>query len=39
MGTVSDNSNKLGYNPGLLRQKEELGCQMYAQEFLLLETQ
>lgn len=39
MGTVSDNSNQLGYNPGLLKQKEELGCHIYAQEFLLIEAQ
>lgn len=30
MGTVST-KDKLGYNPGLLRQKQELGCQIYDQ--------
>ncbi len=32
MGTVCD-SNELGYNRGLLRQKEELGCSVYTQDF------
>lgn len=32
MGTVTEN-NELGYNPGLLKQKEELGCSVYTQEF------
>lgn len=32
MGTVTDN-NELGYNPGLLKQKEELGCSTYLQDF------
>lgn len=31
MGTVTEN-NELGYNPGLLRQKEELGCVVYDQD-------
>lgn len=30
MGTVTD-TNKIGYNPGLLKQKKELGCKMYYQ--------
>lgn len=38
MGTVTDTSNKMGYNPGLLKQKEELGCKIYSQDFLLIET-
>ena len=32
MGTVTEN-NELGYNPGLLKQKEELGCSVYTQDF------
>ena len=32
MGTVTEN-NKLGYNSGLLKQKEELGCSVYTQDF------
>lgn len=32
MGTVTEN-NELGYNPGLLKQKEELGCSVYNQDF------
>lgn len=32
MGTVSEN-NELGYNLGLLKQKEELGCSVYTQDF------
>lgn len=32
MGTVAEN-NELGYNPGLLKQKEELGCSIYAQDY------
>ena len=32
MGTVSEN-NELGYNMGLLKQKEELGCSVYTQDF------
>lgn len=36
MGTVRED-NQLGYNPGLLRQKEELGCKVYHQNFFRLE--
>lgn len=32
MGTVNE-ANKLGYNEGLLKQKEELGCSIYVQDF------
>jgi len=32
MGIVGDD-NKKGYNPGLLKQKEELGCSVYNQDF------
>lgn len=32
MGTVTE-QNDLGYNPGLLKQKEELGCSLYLQDF------
>lgn len=32
MGTVTE-SNELGYNLGLLKQKEELGCSVYTQDF------
>lgn len=32
MGTVSQKEGK-AYNPGLLKQKEELGCDMYTQDF------
>jgi hypothetical protein len=32
MGTVTE-SNELGYNSGLLKQKEELGCSVYTQDF------
>ncbi|MGJ8592718.1 MAG: FemAB family protein [Aquaticitalea sp.] len=32
MGTVYE-SNELGYNKGLLKQKEELGCSVYIQDF------
>ncbi|WP_300490103.1 GNAT family N-acetyltransferase [Flavobacterium sp.] len=32
MGTVSQKEGKT-YNPGLLKQKEELGCAMYTQDF------
>lgn len=35
MGTVTE-QNDLGYNPGLLKQKEELGCKLYHQDFLSL---
>lgn len=35
MGTVTE-QNELGYNPGLLKQKEELGCSLYLQDFLSL---
>ncbi|WP_163409661.1 FemAB family protein [Flavobacterium ajazii] len=33
MGIVGD-ANEKGYNPGLLKQKEELGCSVYNQDFL-----
>lgn len=33
MGTVTE-QNDLGYNPGLLKQKEELGCSLFLQDFL-----
>jgi len=33
MGTVTEN-NEFGYNPGLLKQKEELGCSLYLQDFV-----
>lgn len=32
MGTVTEN-NEIGYNKGLLKQKEELGCSVYLQDF------
>ena len=32
MGTVTE-ENAQGYNPGLLKQKEELGCSVYNQDF------
>ncbi len=32
MGTVTED-NELGYNAGLLKQKEELGCSVYTQDF------
>lgn len=32
MGTVTEN-NEIGYNRGLLKQKEELGCSVYNQDF------
>jgi len=35
MGTVRED-NELGYNPGLLKQKEELGCTSYYQNFFKL---
>lgn len=35
MGTVTEQS-ELGYNPGLLKQKEELGCSLFLQDFLSL---
>ncbi|MGF1556904.1 FemAB family protein [Paucihalobacter sp.] len=35
MGTVTE-QNELGYNQGLLKQKEELGCDLYLQDFLSL---
>ncbi|WP_282040648.1 FemAB family protein [Winogradskyella flava] len=38
MGTVTEN-NELGYNKGLLKQKEELGCAVYSQDFYKLELQ
>ena len=34
MGTVTDANYELGYNPGLLKQKEELGCQVFEQPIL-----
>lgn len=36
MGTVTDKS-KDGYNVGLLTQKQELGCQVYLQDYLRLD--
>jgi hypothetical protein len=33
MGTVTE-QNDLGYNAGLLKQKEELGCSLFLQDFL-----
>ncbi len=38
MGTVTEN-NELGYNAGLLKQKEELGCSIYSQEFYRLKIE
>ncbi|HZW62176.1 MAG TPA: FemAB family protein [Flavobacteriaceae bacterium] len=35
MGTVTE-KNELGYNPGLKKQKEELGCNLYFQKVLKL---
>jgi len=32
MGTVTESNDK-GYNPGLMKQKEELGCSVYNQDF------
>ena len=32
MGIVNDNNDR-GFNPGLLKQKEELGCSVYSQDF------
>ena len=32
MGVVTEKNEK-GYNPGLLKQKEELGCTIYNQDF------
>ncbi|MFB9079566.1 FemAB family protein [Flavobacterium procerum] len=32
MGIVNE-ENEIGYNPGLLQQKEELGCTVYNQDF------
>jgi lipid II:glycine glycyltransferase (peptidoglycan interpeptide bridge formation enzyme) len=32
MGIVNDENEK-GYNSGLLKQKEELGCSVYSQDF------
>ena len=32
MGIVNDNNDR-GFNPGLLNQKEELGCSVYSQDF------
>lgn len=36
MGTVTEAGEK-GYNPGLLKQKQELGCNIYTQDFYLLQ--
>ena len=36
MGTVKE-SNERGYNSGLLKQKEELGCSVYSQDFFKLD--
>jgi hypothetical protein len=33
MGTVTTNDS-LGYNPGLLKQKQELGCSIYSQQII-----
>jgi hypothetical protein len=33
MGTVRDEKKPLGYNEGLLKQKEELGCSIFYQHF------
>jgi hypothetical protein len=33
MGTVMDSSFESGFNPGLLKQKQELGCSEYHQHF------
>ena len=38
MGTVNG-LNTLGYNEGLLKQKEELGCSIFLQEFYFLELE
>ena len=32
MGIVNDDNEK-GYHTGLLKQKEELGCSVYSQDF------
>ncbi|MGG5485506.1 FemAB family protein [Gaetbulibacter sp. NE] len=37
MGTVADPNYDLGYNPGLLKQKEELGCTVFEQPILKIE--
>lgn len=37
MGTVADSNYESGYNPGLLKQKEELGCQVFEQQILKIE--
>ncbi|MCG9793237.1 GNAT family N-acetyltransferase [Flavobacterium algicola] len=37
MGIVGEKNEK-GYNPGLLKQKEELGCSIYNQDFYKLEV-
>ncbi|WP_434036730.1 FemAB family protein [Formosa sp. 4Alg 33] len=36
MGTATE-QNRLGYNEGLLKQKEELGCKVYLQDFFKLQ--
>ena len=33
MGTVTTNDS-LGYSPGLLKQKQELGCSIYEQQII-----
>lgn len=33
MGTVRDTTKPNGYNEGLLKQKQELGCELYSQNF------
>jgi hypothetical protein len=38
MGTVYD-SNEFNYNKGLLKQKEELGCSIYTQDFYKMKLQ
>ena len=33
IGTVPTNDS-VGYNPGLLKQKQELGCSIYSQQII-----
>ena len=37
MGTVQNDNYELGYNPGLLKQKQELGCSIFDQSILKFE--
>lgn len=37
MGTVADDNYELGFNPGLLKQKEELGCTVFEQPIFKIE--